>query len=188
MTGLHMRSRAVVWLIAATLLTSLALGAALVALHRLKDLRGEAVESPAVPLSDEQTMAQVVGAARQVVGAGRLNNVAGTYLLQSCRNDTEPPYQGSAYVDFDLPSITGTPAFFRELAATLTARGWTEGLAPKNNPGGKVMVKDGVSATFYRNPDVEGRGVLQIYGQCRNVTDHRADTTGFVKITDRLRG
>lgn len=187
MNGTYLRSRAVLWLTAAALLTSLVLGAVFITLHHIKDLRGEAVESPEVPLSDEQTMAQVLGTARQFVAVGRLRNVAGTYLLQSCANSDEPPYQGSAYIDFDVPSITATPAYFRTITSALRARGWTDGLTPNNHPGGKVMVKDGVSALVYRNPDVAGRGVLQIYGECRNITDHRADKTGFVEITDRLR-
>jgi hypothetical protein len=188
MNGTYLRSRAVLWLTAAALLTSLVFGAVFITLHHTKDLRGEAVEAPESPLSDEQTLAQVVGTARQFVAVGRLRNVVGTYLLQSCESDDEPPYQGSAYIDFDVPSITATPAFFRQISAALRARGWTEGLTPNNHPGGKVLVKDGVSATVYRNPDVAGRGVLQIYGECRNMTDHRGDATGFVEITDRLRG
>jgi len=186
MNGIDLRSRAVVWLIAATLLTSLVLGAAFVALHRIKDLRGEAVQPPGAALSDEQTKDQVVQAARQFVGAGRLRNTTGSYLLVSCRTEEQPPYQGSAYLNFDVPSITQTPAYFRRIAAALAARGWTEGLEPNDHPGGKVLVKDGVSATIYRNPDVPGRGVLEIYGECRNLGDHRQDATGFVDITGQI--
>ena len=188
MTGVDLRSRAVRWLAAATLLTSLVLGSAFVVLHHLTDLRGEAVEGPGAPLSDDETMAQMVGTARLFVTSGRLRNPSATYVLQSCRRDDEPPYQGSVYLDFDVPSITDTPAYFRKIAAGMRARGWTEGLEPHHRPGGKIMAKDGVSALFYRNPDVAGRGVLQIHGECRNVTDHRADASGFVDITDRLRG
>jgi hypothetical protein len=28
--------------------------------------------------------------------------------------------------------------------------------------------------------------VLQIHGECRNITDHRVDATGFVDITGQL--
>lgn len=186
MNGPFLRSRAVLWLTTAALLTSLVLGCAFVVLHRLKDLRGEAVESPDHPMSDEQTMAQVVGTARQVIGAGRLRNVSGTYLLQSCGADDGPPYQGSAYLDFDLPSITETPAYFRRIAGALSARGWIEGLKPNDHPGGKTLVNDGVSAVIYRNLRLPGKGVLQIYGECRNVADHRTDATGFVDISDQI--
>lgn len=187
MTGVDLRSRAVRWLAAATLVTSLVLGSAFVVLHHLTDLRGEAVAGPGTPLSDDATMAQMVGTARLFVTSGRLRNPSATYLLQSCRRDNTPPYQGSVYLEFDIPSITETPAYFRQVATALRARGWTEGLEPNNHPGGKIMAKDGVSALFYRNPDVPGRGVLQIHGECRNVTDHTADASGFVDITDRLR-
>ena len=44
-----------------------------------------------------------------------------------------------------------------------------------------------MTAVYYPNLDVPGRGVLQIYGECRNVTDHRADPTGWVDITAALR-
>lgn len=176
------------WLLAAALLTSLVLGCTFVALHRLKDLRGEAVQPPGPPLTDEQSMTQVVGAARQFVTAGRLRNAGGTYLLVPCGVDDGPPYQGSAYVDFDLPSITETPAYLRRISAALSSRGWTEGMAPNQHPGGKILVKGRVSATLYRNPDVPRRGVLEIYGECRNVTDHRLDATGFVDISDRIGG
>ena len=46
--------------------------------------------------------------------------------------------------------------------------------------------KGGVIAVSYRQSDVPGRGVLQIDGECRNVTDHQLDTTGFVNITGDL--
>jgi hypothetical protein len=29
---------------------------------------------------------------------------------------------------------------------------------------------------------------LQIFGECRNVTDHRLDAPGFVDVTGELRG
>lgn len=188
MNGTFLRSRAVLWLIAAALLTSLVLGVGFVTLHRVKDLRGEAVEAPPDPLTDEQTLRQVLDPARQFVAAGRLRRVTATYLLVSCGNDNEPPYQGSAYVDFEVPSITETPAYFRSIVSALSARGWTEGLRPNHHPGGKVLVKDGVSVLFHRNPDVPGRGVLRIYGECRNIGDHRQDPSGFVDITARIAG
>jgi len=35
---------------------------------------------------------------------------------------------------------------------------------------------------------VPRRGVLEIDGECRNVTDHQSDTTGFIDITGQLYG
>lgn len=175
------------WLIAAALLTSLVLGAAFIVVHRTNDLRGEAVEAPRDPLTDEQTMMQVVDSAAEFIRAGKLGTPNASYLLQSCSADGGPPYQGSAYVNFDMPSITETPAFLRRVAAAMARHGWREGLRPNDHPGGKILARSGISGLIYRNPDVDGRGVLQIYGECRNVTDHTEDQVSFVDITDRLR-
>ena len=75
-TGIH--SRPAVLLIAAALLLCLVLGSSFIVLHRLRDLRGAAVEAPADPLTDEQARQQVVEPARQFVEAGRLDKASAT--------------------------------------------------------------------------------------------------------------
>lgn len=187
MDSSFLRSRSAVGLIAAALLTSLVLGVAFVAVHRIYDLRGTAA-APVAPLTDEQTRQQVIEPARLFVGAGGLRAANGTYTLMPCAAEDRPPYQGSVYLNFDVPSVTETPAFFRRIAAEMTARGWSEGLPPNHHPGGRTLGKDGVSAIYYRHPDVPGRGVLQIYGECRNLTDHSVDGSGFIDITGQLAG
>ena len=187
MASTALRSRPAILLIGAALLMSLILGAGFIAVHRL-DQRGVTAKPPRGPLTDEQSMAQVVEPARQFVAAGRLREASGSYILLSCTTGNEPPYQGTVYIGFDVPSITDTPAYFRSIARAMSARGWTEGLPPNNHPGGKLLTRDGISAVYYRNPDLRGRGVLQIYGECRNVTDHRLDPTGFLDISASLYG
>ena len=175
-------------LLAATLLMCLTLATAFVVLHRQHAHHGAAVEPPAHPLNDDETMEQVVSAARQFVEAGRLETIHATYLLMSCRTEDEPPYQGTVYLDFALPQVATAPDYLPNLARTMAKRGWKPGLDPNQHPGGEIMVNNGVTALIYRNTDVPGRGVLQIYGECRNVTDHRLDATGFVDIGDQLLG
>jgi hypothetical protein len=183
----RLRSRPFPQLIAASLLMSLVLGATFITMHRIYDLRGPAVEAP-VPLTDEQTEAQVLEPARQIVGAARLTAATGTYIPISCAAEDAPPYQGSAYLTFDLPTITETPAFLRAMTNVLTARGWTVGLPPSHHPGGLTLSKDGVTAVFHRHPDIPRRGVLRLWGQCRNMTDHRLEPGGFVDISESLYG
>jgi hypothetical protein len=187
MNSTVLRSRPVIIVTAATLLTTLTLGLAFVVVHRIYDLRGAAVEAPAVPLTAEQARQQVLEPARQFVGAGRLGDPTASYLLMSCRGDDGPPYQGSVYLTFDVPSITETPAYFREIAGAMKARGWKEGLPPNRHPGGRTLARDGLTAVYHRHPDLQGRGVLKIYGECRTLTDHRSDTTSFVDVTAALR-
>jgi len=181
-----LRSRPFRLLLAASLVMSAALAVTFIAMHRIYDLRGPAVEAPERPITDAQAKEQVLQSARQVIGAGKLKAATGTYILVSCAPDNAPPYQGSAYLAFDVPTITETPAYFREIARSLTARGWTEGLPPGHHPGGHTLVKDGVAAVYYRHPDLARRGVLQIYGECRDTTDHQLETIGFSDITGEL--
>lgn len=178
----RLRTRPVLLLTVAALLTSLVLGGTLIALLRITAPREEAVR----PLTDEQARQQVLGPAREFVEAGRLRAAAGTYVLLSCQPGDEPPYQGVAYLSFDVPTVTETPAYFGEIAAAMRARGWAEGLPPNEHLGGRLLSKDGVRATYYRSPEVPGRGVLEINGECRNVTDHRQDVTGFVDVTAEI--
>ena len=186
MDSAALRSRPVQLLIAGALLLSLVLGSTFIALHRAKDIHGAAVEPPAHPLTDEQSKEQVMSTARQFVAAGRLTGTTGSYILMPCEEDDDPVYQGALYVNFDLPPIRDIPAFFREIARNLHVGGWREGVPPGHHPGGKTLAREGVAAVYYRHPDVPGRGVLQIYGECRNVADHRLDSTGFLDISGEL--
>ncbi len=181
-----LRSRPVVLLIAATLLTSLALGIGFVVVQRHEDRAGDSVRR-AEPLTDEQAKLQVLEPARHFVAAGRFRAPTASYVLSSCASEEKPPYQGRVYLNFDIPSITETPAYFRGIAAAMTARGWHEGLPPNRHPGGRTLAKDGVTAIYYRNPDVPGRGVLEVSGECRATTDHSLDNSGFIDITGQLR-
>lgn len=188
MESSQLRSRPARLLTLAALLLSLVFGVTFVVLHHLKDLRGAAVQPPGPPLSDEQSKGQVVGSARQFVTAAKLKDANGSYVLVSCSEDGGPPYQGTGYVTFDVPSITKTPAYFREIVRTMSRGGWTEGLPPNHHPGGKLLTKQNVSVFLFRSPDLTDRGVLQIYGECRNMTDHTADPNGFVDISGTLNG
>jgi hypothetical protein len=182
-TGL--RSKPAVLLIAAALLVSLTFGLSFVAMHRFRDLRGEAVDPVAHPLTDEQAKLQVLVPAREI--AGNLKGVSASYLLMSCKNADEPPYQGAVYLNFDVPGVMATPQYFGSIAAAMTAKGWTEAMPPNRHPGGRTFTRDGVTAIYFRNTDQTDRATMQIYGECRDTTDHRTDPTGWVDVTAAVR-
>ena len=186
MDSTRLRSRPVMLLLTASLVTALVLGVLFVVISRGQ--ARPALEQVTSPLSDEQSRRQVLEPARQFVEAGRMRAVNAGYLLSSCASEDEPPYQGMIYLTFDVPTVAETRAYFREIARDMTAAGWREGLPPGRHPGGHTLVKDGMYAVYYRDPDLPGRGLLKLYGECRNVADHRLDTTGFVDITDQVRG
>lgn len=146
--------------------------------------RGDAADHPERPLSDEQSKAQVLEAAKEIVAVGELRNATGDYILMSCKNETDPPYQGAIYLTFDLPKATD---YFDQVAATLVSHGWRKAPPPSRYMSGTTVSRNGVTAVLYRDPDRDGSGIMKIYGECRNVVDHRNDTTGRVNITDQLR-
>ena len=145
--------------------------------------RHDALDRPAHPLSDEQSKAQVLEPAREIVAVARLQNTVGGYILMSCESKTDPPYQGAIYLTFDLPKTTD---YFDQIAAELVSHGWRITPPPSRYLSGISASKNGVTAILYRDPDRDGSGVMKVYGECRNVVDHRNDTAGWVDITDQL--
>ena len=182
-SGGWLRSSVVKVLLAGALTVSLVLGAFTLWINS----RGPAaagLDRPAVPLTDDQSRAQVVGSARQLVTLADLPRATGGYTLLSCKNENEPPYQGAADIHFELPS--NAVGYFEKFAATLLAHGWQEGLPPNHRVVGKTLSKDGVTAIAYRDNDIRRLGIMKIYGECRNITNHRIDTAAWTDITDQL--
>ncbi len=162
------------------------LGGWFLAVGRLHSSVADVVEHPGPAASDEQTKTEVVEQARRIVAIGRLQQPTAGYLLMSCKNRDDPPYQGAVYMNFTLPADANVPTYFRTLAAAMVAHGWSEGLPPNQHLFGRTLTKDGVTAILYRDSDSSNRGVARIYGRCRDMTNHRGDTTGWVDITDQL--
>ncbi len=107
----------------------------------------------------------------------------------SCTNADEPPYQGAIYLNFDVPGgVLETPKYFDAIATAMRTAGWAEAMPPNRHPGGRTFTRDGgVTVIYFRNDDRSTRATMQIYGECRNTTDHRRDATGWVDITASVR-
>ena len=153
------------------------------------------IDHPANPLSDDQSQAQVVDAAKQIAQQVSLPDVYGGFVFQSCNDQGAPPYRGVVEMSFRLPTDDrkGYPAevdpdtFFNQIAATMVAHGWADGPPPGLRPNGRVINKNGVMAIMSAGPN-PGWNRIQLYGECRNMTDHHNDgKTNWVKITDQLR-
>jgi hypothetical protein len=104
----------------------------------------------------------------------------------SCTNADDPPYQGAIYLNFDVPGAMDTPRYFGSIAAAMTTKGWTEAMRPSGHPGGRTFTRNGVTVIYFRDTDQDDRATMQIYGECRVTTDHRADATGWVDVTGSL--
>ncbi|MBV8786925.1 MAG: hypothetical protein JOZ00_09575 [Mycobacterium sp.] len=180
----RLRSKRIRVLIAAALAIPLMLGGAYLAVDRLQS--SDALDHPAHPLDDNQSKGQVVDPVKDIVSLAQLQASSAGYMLMSCTNQNEPPYQGAIYLTFSLPTDTQPATYFGAIAATLVGHGWTEGLPPNNHAFANSFVRDGVTVIIYRQDDDPGRGVLRAHGECRNTNDHRADTTAWIDITDQF--
>lgn len=185
-TPAWLRTRAARSALAAALALCLLLGTALALTDRLHSTTAQAFERPADPASDEQTKAQVVESAKQIVTIAGLPTTTAGYLFMSCKDQDGPPYQGAVYLTFAVPSAALTDAYFGEIAARLVTHGWAEGLPPDQRVFGKTLSKDGVTAVISRQLDEPKMGELRIYGQCRNLNNHRDDATAWIDITDQF--
>ncbi|HUH68554.1 MAG TPA: hypothetical protein VLZ05_06510 [Mycobacterium sp.] len=171
---------------AAALAISLLLGGAFLSVGRLRSTPSEVLDHPVNPVTDEQSKAQVVGPAKQIVVLTGLQTASAGYLLMSCKDRDDPPYQGVIYLTFALPAAARADTYFPMIAATLVTHGWAEGLPPNDHAFAKTFSRDAITVIIYRQSDDPTLGVLRIYGQCRNMTDHRNDATTWIDITEQF--
>ena len=186
--GQWLRSPQVRALIAAALAVSLLLGGAFLLVGRLHSSPSDSLDHPVNPVTDDQSEAQVVESAKQIVTLTGLQTASAGYLLMSCKDRDDPPYQGAIYLNFALPAGARADTYFSTIAAALVTDGWTEGLPPNGHTFGKTLSKDAVTVIIYRHSDDPSVGVLRLYGQCRNMNDHRKDTTTWIDITGQFSG
>jgi hypothetical protein len=169
------------------LAVSLLLGGAFLAVGRLHSSPADVLDHPSRTATDEQTRAEVVEQAKRIVIIARLQQPSAGYLLMSCKDRDDPPYQGAVYMNFVVPAGSGAVGYMQAIAAAMVGHGWHEGPRPNQHLNGKTLSKDGVTAIFYEDIDHPNHGVARLYGQCRDMNNHRGDTTGWVNITDELR-
>jgi hypothetical protein len=144
----------------------------------------DAVRVEGIPLTDDQATAQVVGSARQIVTVAALRDATGGYAFMSCKNADEPPYQAAIYMSFVVPQ-SDSAKYLKQVEASMTEHGWT--VAPSTDEHfGHKLTKDGVTAVFYRNAPDSEFATLRLYGECRNMADHRNDNPVWTEITDGL--
>jgi len=175
-------------LIAAALAVSLISGTGFLLIAHLRP-PVSSLDRPAQPLTDSQTMAQVMEPAKEIVAIAQLQAPTGGYILMSCRDLHDPPYQGAVYLNFRFP-VAGkadTLAYLEKMGNALVANGWTEGPPPNEHAFGQTLKKNGVTAIFYQNADQANFGTVQLYGECRNTTDHANDSTAWTDVTSQLR-
>jgi hypothetical protein len=148
------------------------------------DRRAGEVHLQGAPMTDAQAADQVLASAKQIIDTAKLQNTTGGYAFVSCKNANEPPYQVAAYLNFRLPQ-NNSVKYLRDVAASMSANGWTLAMAMGEHFGQK-LTKDGVTAIVYREGADAQFATLRLYGECRNIADHRNDNPVWREVTDQL--
>ena len=180
-----LRSPAARALIAVTVSTAVVVSAAFFVIDRLHSSAANAVEHPGPNATDAQTQTEVVEQTKDIVAIAGLQQPTAGYLLMSCKDRDNPPYQGAVYMDFLLPPNTSADQYLRTVSAAMVAHGWREGLPPNQHMFGRNLSKDGVNAVLYPDRDSSTHGVARIYGRCHEMNSHRGGA-GWIDVTDRL--
>lgn len=141
----------------------------------------------APPPSDEQSRAEVVDAAKELVQVAGLRITYASFQWEWCNDQGEPPFHGRVDLAWEVPAGTTGQAFSEQIAATAARQpGWAPGPPPGFQPAGDVVHKGGVMVVVGPGNYPE-RGAVQVFGECRNMNDHRDDNQ-IVDITGEIRG
>jgi hypothetical protein len=101
-------------------------------------------------LSDEQVMAQVVSAAREIVQEAGLSEVTGGFVFEACNDQGAPPYRGRVDMSFAVAGGVETEQQCREIAEAMVRRGWTRGAPSGKRPFGVAVHSEEAMAIIAR--------------------------------------
>jgi hypothetical protein len=128
------------------------------------------------PITPEQSKAQVIDAARDIVGAVDLQVVEAVFWRGSCNDQGDAPFQGKMRIAHPLAAnFQAADAEDAQMIKRLQNNGWTTDLDFDTH--GKALKKNGVVAVFRpQNAATSTRGI-DLYGECRDITTTK-DTKG----------
>lgn len=138
-------------------------------------------------MSDDQTRAQVIDPAKQIVTTAALQDVSGVFGWESCTDQGDLPFRGRVDVSFDPPAGVDQRAYFDQIAQTMMATGGRSGARLGRSSLGAVIYKDGVAASIGKSGGTLKAGSVEVSGECRNTGDHRHDGKWY-DLTSELTG
>ncbi|OBB12796.1 hypothetical protein A5662_07680 [Mycobacteriaceae bacterium 1482268.1] len=144
--------------------------------------------APVKTLSDEDTMKEVIDPGRQIIQVAGLQEVSGGFDFEACNDQGEPPYRGRLDMGFAIPKDVEPKKYIEQIAQTMVNQGvgWYDGPPAGKRLFGTVIHTDTVFAVISQHPVAKEDGAVRIFGECRNMVDHRNDATTGVDVTDRL--
>lgn len=134
------------------------------------------------PISPEQSKAQVIDAAKEIVGLLDLQVVEPAFWHASCNDQGAAPFRGQMMIGYPLSSsFEASDAEVAQMVQRLQSKGWTTDSDFKSH--GATIKKNGVVAVFDPQSVGDSTRGLELFGECRDVTTTK-DTKGTVEIVD----
>lgn len=122
------------------------------------------------PMTPDESKAQVINAAREIVATLGLKGVSAHFSRDSCNDQAVAPFRGIVGLDYDhAPTLEASQAEIQQMVGVLKQHGW-------GGPGdfrthSSAVSKQGVTAVFDPYSPVQNAGgSISIYGECRDMT------------------
>ncbi|MCW2554084.1 MAG: hypothetical protein QOE74_5766 [Mycobacterium sp.] len=160
--------------------TAVALMAALVSgCGAVSSIKNDDVANPLTP---EQSKAQVIDAANEIVSTLKLSVIEPAFWHASCNDQGDAPFRGQMMIGYPLAaSFEASDAEVAQMVQHLQSTGWTTD--PDFHTHGTALKKNEVTAVFGPQNASDPTRSLELFGECRDVTTTK-DTKGSTTIVD----
>lgn len=126
------------------------------------------------PMTPEQSRAQVVDAATELVDTLNLPVVEAFFWHSSCNDQGEAPFRGQIRIAYPpAASFKESGEEIAQMAQRLQDSGWTS--APDFKSHGTVLKKNNVVAVLGPQNASNPNRDIQVYGECRDTTTDKGD-------------
>ena len=122
------------------------------------------------PMTPDESKAQVINAAREIVATLGLTGVSGHFSRESCNDQAVAPFRGVVGLGYDhAPTLEASQAQIEQMVSTLKQHGW--GAPGDFHSHAPAVSKQGTTAVFDPfSPVQNAGGSITIYGECRDMT------------------
>lgn len=127
-------------------------------------------EGVAHPMTPEESKAQVISAARDIVTTLALKGASANFTRDSCNDQAVAPFRGRVQLSYDhAPTLDASRAQIQQMIMVLQQHGW--GASGEFHSHSPALSKQGVTAVFDPySPAQKAGGSISIYGECRDMT------------------
>lgn len=134
------------------------------------------------PLTPEQSRAQVVDGARDIVRALQLEVTRVVFWRASCTDRHDAPFRSVVSIWYPpAPTLQASDAEVAEMIGRLQDEGWTDDTGFKSH--GVALAKHDVVAVLAPQAVGDKNRGIDLYGECRDVTTTEATVGSTEEIT-----